>query len=53
MYELFDDDDDRKIFNKLYLEDYLIWIQQVHPQTIENYAKLIESVSYFLIQNIF
>ncbi|KAK7604040.1 hypothetical protein V9T40_004313 [Parthenolecanium corni] len=46
MYELFDDDDDRKIFNKLYLEDYLIWIQQVHPQTIENYAKLIESCEF-------
>lgn len=46
IYELFDADEDRKILNELYIEDYLIWVQQVHPQTIKNYVSVIKSVSF-------
>lgn len=44
VFELFEKDEDRKILNELYVCDYLVWIQQVHPVTIENYSKLIEAV---------
>lgn len=45
IYELFEDDDDRRILNELYITDYLVWVQQVHPETIKSYVQLIESVS--------
>lgn len=45
IFELFEADNDRGILNKLYINDYLIWIQQVHPETIANYLTFIESVS--------
>ena len=50
IHEIFDDDGDRRFLNELYMEDYLIWIQQVHPRTIANYSKHLHTVGFRLFR---
>ncbi|XP_065200597.1 protein SHQ1 homolog [Planococcus citri] len=53
IYELFEEDDDRRILNELYISDYLIWVQQVHPETLKKYVQLIESCKLIKKQDVF